>query len=259
MTLRICVVGGSIAGCAAGATLLRAGFDVRVFERSEQAFDERGAGIRLPSPLVERLTNLDLLDEDIPCVRARERVWSVRDGDATFGRVLGLQPIFGRQHHWGIVFRNLRRRVDDRAYVRGAQVVELDDRGDRVLVTFADGSQQEFDLVIGADGYRSLTRRVLFTDAKPIYAGYLAWRGILDERMMHGGPVDGTVRAVGLERGHAIFYLVPGDDGDLREGHRRINWLCYDGAAPVDVAGSGCNESGEIAIDSVPPGGLSPA
>ena len=43
--MRVGIIGGSIAGCAAAALLHRAGDDVAVFERSGSGLVSRGAGI----------------------------------------------------------------------------------------------------------------------------------------------------------------------------------------------------------------------
>lgn len=54
-------------------------------------------------------------------------------------------------------------------YIFGDRPVAIEDVGDRVRVTFASGNAREFDLVIGADGIGSKTRRLVFEDAEPIH------------------------------------------------------------------------------------------
>ena len=49
--------------------------------------------------------------------------------------------------------------------------------GDGTTAIFADGSSQSFDVLVGADGYRSLVRSHLSAQTQPDYAGYVAWRG----------------------------------------------------------------------------------
>ena len=45
-------------------------------------------------------------------------------------------------------------------YRFGDSVADLDENGDRVRVAFADGTDEDFDLVIAADGLRSTTREI---------------------------------------------------------------------------------------------------
>lgn len=66
---------------------------------------------------------------------------------------------------------------DATEYIFGNQITSLRDHGDRVMVTFADGAQRDFDLVIAADGIRSRTRTLIVGDEPRIrslglYASY---------------------------------------------------------------------------------------
>jgi 2-polyprenyl-6-methoxyphenol hydroxylase-like FAD-dependent oxidoreductase len=58
----------------------------------------------------------------------------------------------------------------------GTTVRALDQDAAGVDVTFADGSAGRFDLVVGADGLRSATRRMLGIDVEPEPTGMGIWR-----------------------------------------------------------------------------------
>ncbi len=49
---------------------------------------------------------------------------------------------------------------------------------DKVVVNFENGVCKEHDAVIGADGIHSIVRKQIFDDCKPVYRGYMVWRGI---------------------------------------------------------------------------------
>ena len=65
--------------------------------------------------------------------------------------------------HWGDFTRILYEAVrNDVNYRFGVRVTALDDNGQGVDATFSDGSTGSYDLVIGADGLHSGTRRLVF-------------------------------------------------------------------------------------------------
>jgi 2-polyprenyl-6-methoxyphenol hydroxylase-like FAD-dependent oxidoreductase len=49
---------------------------------------------------------------------------------------------------------------------------------DSVTARFVDGSEAHGDLLIGADGIRSVVRAQIIGDGEPIYAGYTSYRGV---------------------------------------------------------------------------------
>ena len=67
-------------------------------------------------------------------------------------------------------------------------------------------------------------------DIQPIYAGYVIWRGVAEER-----DIPATARRAVFDK--LAFYLPPhnkvigypiaGPDNDLRPGYRRFNWVWY--------------------------------
>lgn len=250
---RVGIQGGSIAGCAAASALNRAGCEVTVYERTRGALKDRGAGIAIPVPLREELVATGYLDPAMPVCARTERVWMVRDGDAPNGKVIWRQPSPVVFNNWGVLWRTLRNRVPDEAYREGRAIVGVEPDADGATVTLEDGSRERFDLVVGADGYRSMARRFVYPGAQPAYAGYVAWRGNYEEtRLPDLGPremVEGSCwLTVCFPGGHGVFYLIPGFDNRADRSHRRMNWVIYS-RAPEGVR---FDDSA-----SVPPGSVS--
>jgi 2-polyprenyl-6-methoxyphenol hydroxylase-like FAD-dependent oxidoreductase len=109
-------------------------------------------------------------------------------------------------------------------------LVSFEDNGDEVTARFADGSLAKADLLIGADGVRSTIRGVLMPEVQPHYAGYVAWRGMLNEADMspelHAAIFNHSV--ICLPEGEMwAGYPVPGPNNDIRPGHRAFNLVWY--------------------------------
>ena len=96
---------------------------------------------------------------------------------------------------------------------------------DGAALEFTDGTREEGDLVIGADGIWSSVREQILPQSLPAYCGYVAWRGLLDESSFDAdfGRHFGPLQCLYAERGEQfIFHMVNGADDSLEEGRRRF-------------------------------------
>jgi 2-polyprenyl-6-methoxyphenol hydroxylase-like FAD-dependent oxidoreductase len=256
--VRICIVGGSIAGCTAGIELTRAGHDVEVWERSRGGLEGRGAGIGTTTETLATLVDRDLVDRDTPRVAVSDLLLvGRRDAADRYGhRALAL-PLNMVLLNWGDLWRQLRSRVPDEVYIRGRTVTRASREGDRVLVAAANGLADVFDLVLFADGYRSLGRETLFPGADLQYRGYALWRGVLPEvRLSEPEPLDSALFRLhykGLP-GNAVFYFVPGPGGEVATGRRWVNWACYLPVSAEELPAFLVDRDGHHRQHSLPPG-----
>ncbi|WP_424215965.1 monooxygenase (plasmid) [Streptomyces sp. BI20] len=227
------IVGGSIAGCAAALAASRGGADaVTVFERAGGRLADRGAGLAVHDDRYAELAEAGYLDEDIPALRLTRRGWYVRDGGAPMGRRIGWSPFPFRSYGWGPLWRELRRRLPDSVVLRdGAHVTRVHED----TVVTADGTRDRFDVVVGADGHRSLVRAEAFGDVHPTSTGCLVWRGGYPDERLDRARSQGTWEPdecgyVVFDGGHVVVYRIP--DGS---GGRRVNWVLY-ATPPPDLA-----------------------
>jgi len=172
----VAIVGGSIAGCSTAIALKDAGVaKVTVLERSSSNhLQDRGLGIGLPKPMQELLLNSGYLGKGYKFVQTKERQWFVKDtdGDESWrGRQAWSQPIPVQLHNWGLLWKELRERVDD--YRGGVTVKELAFKDTGVELKGEDGaSLGTFDFVVGADGASSFLHDLLNPNSQPNYSGY---------------------------------------------------------------------------------------
>ncbi|MGI9149282.1 MAG: hypothetical protein ACR2IK_22495 [Chloroflexota bacterium] len=152
--------------------------------------------------------------------------------------------------------------MPDAIYHQGCTVIDahMIDQ-ETVAVQFDDASTRVFDLVLFADGFRSLGRRLLFPDVDVHYCGYVAWRGLLDERhLADSAPLESVLIKVLYREmpGHLMAYLVPGPDGSVAKGERTVNWLTYLVMPPEDLPHFLTDRSGHQHPYSLPPGAIRP-
>jgi len=74
------------------------------------------------------------------------------------------------------------------------------------------GDKEQFDLVVFADGYNSLGRRILFPEKKLKYRGYVLWRGLLPESEIKSmSPLKDEILRLSYDSvpGHNVVYFIP--------------------------------------------------
>jgi len=179
------IVGGSIAGLTTGIALLRKGWDVQIVEATKGELEHRGAGIITHQALFDVLTQLGVTSRQKIGVQIHTRKTFAKDGSIT--QTLDLPQI---ATSWGRMYQLLKQHFPDDRYHQNKLFVRCQQHEDRVEATFADGSHISSDLLIAADGIRSTIRQQLEPDAQPEYAGYVAWRGLIDEEDLSAHEKD---------------------------------------------------------------------
>lgn len=229
---RALIAGGSLGGLLAANMLHRAGWDVLVLERAGDSLSGRGAGIVTHPELFECLEAAGIAIDDRIGVSIPGRVTLGRDGQL-------LQENAHPQilTAWGRLYHLLKAALPPHLYRFGAALQGFEQDEDGVTALLHDGSRLRGDILIGADGFRSTLRQQLLPEVRPVYAGYIAWRGLTDEALLS----EATHRAL-FER--FAFCLPPGEQmlgypvagiGDnLAPGHRRFNFVWY---RPADEQG----------------------
>ncbi|WP_321960574.1 FAD binding domain-containing protein [Paraburkholderia sp. J7] len=225
------IVGGSLGGLFAANLLLRSGWDVTVLERVPDELAGRGAGIVTHPELFDALTAAGVAVGDDIGVTVHSRVTLNPDG--TVG---GSRPLTQTLTAWSKMFHVLRAALPDTSYRSGAFVERVDSFADHAEVTLADNTKLRADLVIAADGFRSSIRQNYLPSVQLEYAGYIAWRGLVDERDLSRETWEALFDKFGfcLPPGEQMLgYPVAGPGNSTEPGHRRYNFVWY---RPTDEA-----------------------
>ena len=249
---RILVVGGSLGGLMAAGLLLRAGHAVTVLERSQRSLQGRGAGIVTHDCLRTALRGAGAVVDDTLGVPVASRVVLAQDGSAecTWDHAQVLTS-------WGRLYALLRAVVPADHHRLGAAVTAVQSRPDGVSAVLATGETLHADLLIACDGIRSTVRGQLLPQVQPVYAGYVAWRGVCDEAALSRHTRDTLFGhfGFGLPAGEQMIgYPVAGADDRTDVGHRRWNFVWYrPAAAGADLAALLTDADGAHHADGIAP------
>jgi 2-polyprenyl-6-methoxyphenol hydroxylase-like FAD-dependent oxidoreductase len=249
---RALIIGGSLGGLFAGLLLRQAGWDVTVFEKSTGDLASRGVGIGTHVEMFEIMSRLGItVDESIG------QSFSSRFCLAQDGAVIARLPFDKILTSWTLLYRALRRKLPDACYRAGMQLEDVvqTDRG--VTAMFSGGAKADCDLLVGADGVYSTVRARVFPDnPAPVYAGYVGWRGVIDELAVPEGARAELFTSYAFylpAREMFLSYLQPGADDDLTPGKRRMNWLWYHPVNTAALRDMSTDASGRVHAAIPPP------
>ncbi len=199
------VIGGGMAGLGAALVAQRAGLKVTLLEQAHE-FSEVGAGIQL-GPNATRVLHDWGLESELRQVAAFPEALRVRD--ARSGGLLGRLTLDAMRQRYGQPYATLHRadlhrilldqvkgRVDCRLRQR-VQGFEQDGAG---VSLQAGDVRYQADALLGCDGLWSRVRAQLLADGQPVFAGDLAYRGLV---RMSELPPD-------LRRNEVTAWLAPG-------------------------------------------------
>jgi salicylate hydroxylase len=183
--LKVGIIGGGIGGVALAASLLQRGFEVRLFERAK-GFGEVGAGIQMTPNAVKVMKALGLLDRMLEAgflPRALVgRNW--RSGRENFRTplidscpVLYDAPFI--HIHRADLHHILASCVPENVPTFGINCTGVTQENGMAVASFSDGTQYEADLIVGADGVRSVVRAALFGEEAPRFTGHMCYRAVV--------------------------------------------------------------------------------
>jgi 6-hydroxynicotinate 3-monooxygenase len=214
-SLRIAIVGAGMGGLATAAALRRVGVEVAVYEQATQ-FARIGAGIQIGCNAMKVLRELGL-EQRLRAQSFYPRSWNNRDwrtGEIKFDMIFGesAERRFGAPYllaHRGDLHAALASAVPAECVRLGHKLVGLDEVGEGVRLSFANGATALADAVVGADGVHSLVREILFGTSPVNFTGRIAYRTTYPAALLGGEKIDDCTKWWGEDRHIVVYYVKP--------------------------------------------------
>ncbi len=146
---RVAIIGGGIGGATAGCALAQAGLEVSIYEAAPE-LEEIGGGVAL-HPNAMRV----------------------------------LRMISGATVHRADLLDVIAAALPADSVTLGKRCSTVESHGDVAVARFADGSEIEADVIVGADGIHSRVRAALFGPDDPRFTGKICYRSVI--------PIDAVV------------------------------------------------------------------
>ncbi len=216
---KILIVGAGLGGLAAASCLMKAGFNVEVYEQSP-VLAEVGAGIQMSANPMHVLRYLGL-DAEVSALGVRPGAYVFRLHDT--GEVIqefALSAEHERQH--GAPYVQLHRADLHELLAATARKLKPDvirlsrratgftetDTG--VTLHFADGSSEQGDILVGADGLKSTIARQIVGEVQATYTGDAAWRITVPVERLPKPFLPQVMSVFMGPGGHAVCYYLRG-------------------------------------------------
>src|SRR5579862_4802480 len=183
-TCRIAIVGGGLAGLAAANALTVFGVKAEVFEAAP-ALGEIGAAVNASPQAVKALRAIGVGDKVAAVGTSSPGIYTRNMQTGEFLEFRDRRKISARYNapyyamHRADLLDALASGLDPALIHLGHRLTAVEERDASAALTFANGRTIEADIVIGADGVRSVLRQALYGDDNPTYTGQMVWRALL--------------------------------------------------------------------------------
>ena len=245
------IIGGSMAGLFAATALSKKGWDISIHEKVPVPLSGRGAGIATYDELADlvfKATN----NNNVLGTTAKSRVSLDINGE-----IINSYDYPQVYTSWQYLFSILREQISNDDYFMGDDCIKIEQNEDKAIAFFENGKKKETDLIIVANGIKSELRTYVDNKAYPQYAGYVGWRGVVNEEEISKNSLEilSNYFIVVLPYNQQIAsYPIAGEGKNpFKIGERRINWIWYKPVPQKKLKEILLGKSGQQFEDGIPP------
>ncbi|OTP76203.1 FAD-dependent monooxygenase [Caballeronia sordidicola] len=214
----IAIIGGGLAGLATAQALAARGIRSMIFEAAP-ALGEIGAAVGTSPQANKALAAIGLHDQVASVANVSPGIYTRNMQDGQFLEYRDARQAAARfgapfyTFHRADLLDALVKGIDPSAIHLGHRLSNVTQGEDGVSLAFANGVEVKADIVIGADGVRSVVRQALYGADTPTYTGQMAWRALLKGSDVPRECLEpnGHVQWIGPGR-HFIAYYIRGEE-----------------------------------------------
>lgn len=210
--LRVAIIGGGIGGAAAAVALRREGIRADLYEQAP-IIKEVGAGVGMRPTTVRFFENWGIYEElKSKSLKSDFMQVVTADGHVLVNEKWPLltdnpEETWARLIHRADLIETFLNQLPPDSIHLSHRLEKIIDHGNHAEIHFENGHSIEADLVIGADGIRSMIRSQLFSDKKPIYSGTHAYRAVVNNKEAFDLVPDNTFKV--FVDGSTQIYVLP--------------------------------------------------
>jgi salicylate hydroxylase len=215
---RIAIIGGGLGGLATSIALKTFGIKAEVYETAP-ALGEIGAAVNTSPNANKALIAIGVGEQIAAVGNSSPGIYTrnmqsgefleFRDRRKTSAKYAAPYYSF----HRADLLDALAGTIDPATVHLGHRLTGIEEHGDVASLAFANGAKVEADIVIAADGVRSVVRQALYGDDNPTYTGQMVWRALLKGSDVPPEVLEPTGHIQWVGPGcHLLAYYIRGTD-----------------------------------------------
>ena len=245
------IIGGSIAGLFTANALIQKGWNVTVHEKVESPLSGRGAGIATYDELAD-LVFKATGNNQVLGTKAKTRV--SLDIKGNINSSYDYPQVYTSWQH---LFSLLRNNIKNSKYFMNDDCIKIIQDNESATALFFNGKKKKSDIIIIANGMKSVIRKYVDQNAIPQYAGYIGWRGVVNEKDISVESLkilsEYFVVVLPFNQQIASYPIAGEGENPFDKGNRRINWIWYKPATEKNLKKLFLGKSGQQYNDGIPP------
>ena len=245
------IIGGSIAGLFTANALIQKGWNVTVHEKVESPLSGRGAGIATYDELAD-LVFKATGNNQVLGTKAKTRV--SLDIKGNINSSYDYPQVYTSWQH---LFSLLRNNIKNSKYFMNDDCIKIIQDNESATALFSNGKKKKSDIIIIANGIKSVIRKYVDQNAIPQYAGYIGWRGVVNEKDISVESLkilsEYFVVVLPFNQQIASYPIAGEGENPFDKGNRRINWIWYKPATEKNLKKLFLGKSGKQYNDGIPP------